>query len=417
MAVSSYIYPGGSNCPMIVQNTRQLFKKRFPSVIRCIAEGRMAGKDFIAIGCQDKKLHILDSNLNEIQAIEFQQWVRCIAIENITKDENGAILVGIGDSTMRLFRFTGKQYEESHVFNFNNFVNGCALIDVDGDGKPEIIGGSWDKTLKIFDSETYAVKWEEEFPQEIDLIKCADFNYDGRIEIGIAFRGGTFVVLEGKKGLPLWEYDCEKDIIACDVGYFDFSGYPYIVLGGNDQYLHFIDIKGQRIHKISTGDRITALGIGDIDDDDRNEILVGSGNDRLLCYDLKSNDLYSIDLKWKLHINGVVNTFLINDINADQKSEVLIGGYDTFLTGLQDNYIGIKPKVCLPVMPLFVCPKARLAPPQVVVPAAISVKTGTPLAQSVTPIAVNQPASSLFHDDNESRQIRPNESRVQQIEA
>ena len=87
---------------------------------------------------------------------------------------------------------------------------------------------------------------------QIDLIKCADFNYDGRNEMGIAFRGGTFVVLEGKGGFPLWEYDCEKDIIACDVGYFDFSGYPYIVLGGNDQYLHFIDIKGQRIHKIST---------------------------------------------------------------------------------------------------------------------------------------------------------------------
>ena len=35
--------------------------------------------------------------------------------------------------------------------------------------------------------------------------------------------------------------------------------------------------------------------------------------------------------------------------------------------------------------------------------------------RSVTPIAVNQPASSLFHDDNESRQIRPDELQCNRL--
>ncbi len=329
--------------PMIVQNTRNIFRKKFNGVIRCFGIGvtNELGK-FIALGSQNKKLIIMDPELSILQEIPFSQWVRCISIKDLNNDGNGELVVGSGDNSLRIFQFNGIDYNEIFHFQFDDFVDACVIEDITGDGDYEIIVGSWDKTLKIFSSKDliFELLKQTNFDYGIQKIMVQDINLNDRKEIILLLKGGGIKVIEGESFEELWEFKISTKINDCAIGILDETEYPMILIGGDDQKLYFFNTFGELICTKIYENRITSLLVDDINNNGLNEIILSTGQDNLMVFEFSDDNVLieNMKLRWKNRIHGVVLHLELNDINNDYKKELLYAGYDCSINAIQDFY-------------------------------------------------------------------------------
>ncbi len=349
----------GLEKPMIAQHIHSILRKKLPNVIRDIAIVTVRDNEsdkYIAVANQDKNLYILNFNGLEIfQKIEFSQWVRCVSTADLTKNGKSEIIVGLGDNTLRVFRFEEKEEEnegenEEGIMNFvefcsesfENFVSCCAIADLNGDSNLEIIAGSWDKTLRVFSLTETGLEelWRKELPFRIQSVKIADVLWNNRLEIVVLFKEGGLSVLNSINGSLIWEFSGEKSLLACDIGILDFSGYPYIVTGGNDKILYFLDMYGNVIHKTPIEDRITSILIADINGNSRNEVLLGMGSELLISYEFPDAILSQIRRRWKYKIHGVINKIITADFTLNLEKDIIFAGYDYAINIINDFHYG-----------------------------------------------------------------------------
>ena len=406
----------GNEKPMIVQYIHSVIRKKLPSVIRDIAVvtiGENEGDKYIAAANQDKNLYILTfDGLEEYQKIEFSQWVRSVTTADLTKNGNSEILVGLGDNTLRLLRFD----EETRFFTeicserFENFVNTCAIADLNGDSNLEIIAGSWDKTLRVFsykenknkadiefeneienpvenqieneiENETenqneikneikneienenkpdekgiFQELWRKELPYAIQSIKVADVLWNNRMEIVVLYKNGGLTVLNSQNGAQIWEFSGEKALLACDVGILDSTGYPYIITGGNDKNLYFLDMYGNVIYKMPVENRITSLLIADVNGNSRNEVLVGIESKFLITFEFPDALLSQIRRRWRYRIHGVINRIITTDFTSDGENEIIFAGYDYAINIIKDLFFGTEILSPIPTAPFHPVP-------------------------------------------------------------
>jgi outer membrane protein assembly factor BamB len=334
----------GSAKPMIVQHTRLLARRKFPLVVRTMAKGaidRGSGiESVLYLSCQDNKLLILTPNLDIIQEIVFPQWVRSIAIGDLNGDGSSDLVLGLGDKTLRILRWKESGYEEVFQHHFENFVNTVAVADVDGDGHPEVVAGSWDKSIVVLDGQEFKVKWTQKYPAEVDKIKIFDINRDGKLEIMAIFRGGILKTIEGSTGKDIWTYQDEKDLQALDVGVLDPKAEPYIITGGNSQKLLIFTGSGLKIHDVNIDEAIYTAVIGNIDGAEQNKVVISTQKNRIRILGLAGSDIITLEQKWNIRSSGAVNEILLTDLNGDEKSEIIYGGYDCAINVIQDFFYG-----------------------------------------------------------------------------
>jgi hypothetical protein len=344
MEASAFIQNSSSAKTMIVQHTRSIKHKKIPSVIRCIAHGNCGGENVIAIGAQNNTLYTLNSRLRITQEIPFKNWIRTVKIDDITNDGNCEIVTGSGDQYLRVFHLKDGEFSELSAQRFEGFVNTCAIADLNLDSKKEIIAGSWDKSIRVFrlNGDQLELIWRKDFEKEIHLVKAADILWDEQKELVVLFKGGGLAVLDGSNGDIIWEFNDGGELYACDVGPIDIKGYPFIVTGGKDKNLYFLSQTGEVVHTIPTDDRITSILVADVDGGNHNEVVITGAQKRVIVYEIKDTEITSLDIKWKVRTNGVINEIISGDVNGDLIDEILFAGYDCALTVLQDNYYGIK---------------------------------------------------------------------------
>ncbi|MHA1674674.1 MAG: hypothetical protein ACTSYI_13730 [Promethearchaeota archaeon] len=418
---------------MIVQNTRLIQKRKFPKVIRCIATGKCNQSSIITVGSQDKRLYILNSKFEEQQILEFPSWVRCVAAGDLTGDGNAEIVTGSGDQSFRIFKFfpatenqenqeddlndqenlenqdNSGEYKEIYYIEFDHFVNSCVIADINGNGRQEIVTGSWDQTINTFElhEDRLTLLWSKKFEKRITMLKVADTNWNGKKEIIALFKGGGMTVIQSEGLEELWSFETEKDLLACDIGAIEVSGLPIIVVGGNDHVLYFFDCDGKLVNQKSMEDRITSLMINDLDGDGNPELIVSEGALSLNVFKFYGPDLFSMDLKWKKRINHVVNDILLDDVNKDNKLDLIYGGYSGTLTAIQDFFYGESEPCFIRQVPPVRVPAVVLEEVSIITPAietsisqAVAIETGTgttKIANSVPVIGAFSPKYSRIY--------------------
>lgn len=332
---------------MIRQDTCQIAKQKFPQVIRCVAVGKTHDSPVIAVGSQDRNLYLLDDHFEEFQKIPFTRWVRSVALGDLTGDGNDELIVGGGDNSLHIFLYKPElhQFNEIYEYPFEHFVNSCIITDITGDGEMEILVGAWDQTihaLKLFE-DRLSLLWVQKCDKRVNVLKSADVNSDGRNEIVVLFRGGGLGVFSPENCEPLWLYDTPKELLCVDVGPVDELGNPYIIAGGDDAVLYFLNEKGELAHQIETNDRITALSLGDIDGDSNKDLIISEGEKVMRVFKFLGDSPESYEVKWIHRIKNTNTCLKIVDFNEDSQNEILFGGYQSYLTAIKDNYYGADP--------------------------------------------------------------------------
>ena len=185
--------------------------------------------------------------------------------------------------------------------------NAPALGDVTGDGRPEIVFGSWDQRIRVLDASCRELASYDNTDTVWSSPALFDSNADGKAEI---FIGGDATSFQG----------------STSGGFFRALRYT-----GSSQLT-------QLWVRLSSEAFQSAPAIGDINGDGRLEVVTGSG--RYYCVTVgrcaDSTKVWAFDLATGNDVPGWprtarYDTFLsspaIGDVNADGRTDVVIGSF------------------------------------------------------------------------------------------
>ncbi|MEM8929718.1 MAG: LamG-like jellyroll fold domain-containing protein [Acidobacteriota bacterium] len=218
-----------------------------------------------------------------------EEWVTAgdggsdLAIGNIDNDPAPEIV--IANSPGRVIDGVTGFLEWSEPTGFGERVR---TVDIDGDGRHEIVATDAWNTLRAWDGDTQSLIYATNAFSEIDALRVADLDSDGQLEI---------LVGEGQWGS-----------------------------------IHVHDaVTGLREQTIDNPDHgVTDMAVGDADDDGDLDLLWGAGYSSTGADYLRAYDLDSDTVEWvSEHITGPFYAMAHGDVDADGGPELVSGCFDS----------------------------------------------------------------------------------------
>lgn len=203
----------------------------------------------------------------------------------------------------------------------------------------EIVLGSYQGDIGIFDPRSEKTEWIYQSSSFIMDLKVADLERDGEKEILLVNVGGELTVLN-RQGQVVFTFKSGKPLYNVDTGNLTGDDHLEIACGGIDRYVYVLDTRGNLIGQSPEMERLVhRLAIGNLDNDDHDEILVVEnrvtgnilkfGNDSLESILRKNLTVPEEYVNWE-NPRGSFYPFSmqIRDLDGDGVNEV-IGG-DTY---------------------------------------------------------------------------------------
>ena len=267
---------------------------------------------------------------------------------------NGGVIVYRPDGSVQCRFLTRDTFNTSNGGPPDGFSDGVfstpAIGDVDGDGFPDIVFGSWDHYVHAIDRNCHELSG---FPYNTgDTVWSSpalyDVDHDGRLEIFVgndylgtpAFSGGVFHALDWQNGVvrQIWSRQI-TDVIQSSpaIGDINGDGRPEVIVGAGN---FFNRSDGHRVWAwdLATGATVpgwpaltggvtfSSPALGDLDGDGRPDVVIGSSDGWVRVY--KGNG----GLLWarQLLFNGgpghaITASPIIADMNGDGHNDVGVG--------------------------------------------------------------------------------------------
>ncbi|MCC6457785.1 MAG: VCBS repeat-containing protein [Caldilineaceae bacterium] len=282
--------------------------------------------------------------------------------------------------------------EDPTVFLMSHEIKLSSMlaIDLDGDGKQELIGGSVDGYISVIDGATYETVWDKNIAEYLppytnsrgetirytktriqSSLAAADLDHDGAFELVVATGGaepldadgpGAVVVLtyrgapdyfELMNGWPRYAFNALGDdapdgfISTPSLGDIDGDGDMEIVIGGMDRRIHAFHHTGNYVtgwpldrsylldgmSGILRESRSTA-SLADLDGDGVLDIIIGSNNYKIpncanpyLFYAVKGDSTPLPGFPFETTQN-IESSPAIGDINGDGSLDIVFGTGD-----------------------------------------------------------------------------------------
>lgn len=322
------------------------------SVLRC------GDESYLVFGGHDKTLYLMNQELNILDTITFDGWVRTTYPIDITGDGCEEILVGAGDGNFLVVKFVKGINKLAGIMNYKSI--GKVLCVTAGDftrnGNIELIHGSEDKTLKVFENIDstepkyifYYDSWVTsctlgflQLPKEKQPINA----------LIVGTKNGQLQLIYLKDNRPeiLWQKIYGTQINTIEIGDVTNDGFHEIVLGTDDSRVIILNSEGEDIKELPIEEgRPISLKLIDIDGDNAKEIVVGCADGSLRIYQNTNLNSTDINLKWKTSANNSIKIVSSMIDPADGLPNVIFGGYDRSLRCICDFEWGEKDSLEIP---------------------------------------------------------------------
>jgi len=315
-------------------------------------------ESYLVFGGHDKTLYLMNEELNILDSITFDGWVRTTFPIDITKDGCQEVLVGAGDGNFLVVKFVKGINKLAGIMNYKS--KGKVLCVTAGDftrnGNIELIHGSEDKTLKIFENidstdPKYVFYYDSWVTAcVLGFLKLLDVNKP-IYGLLIGTKNGMLQLIQFKEDKPdiIWQKDLGAQINTIEVGDVKNDGFNEIVVGTDASQLLILNSEGDELKSITLEEgRPISLKLVDIDGDNAKEIIVGCADGTLRIY--HNTNLNSIDLKlkWKASADNSIKIVSTMKDPKEDLTRIIIGGYDRSIRCICDFEWGKKPPLEIP---------------------------------------------------------------------
>jgi hypothetical protein len=322
------------------------------SILRC------DDKNFLVFGGHDKTLYLMDEQMNIIDDRAFDGWCRCSYSIDLDGDGCDEVLVGAGDGNFMVMKLNIQKKKLTGLMRYKSSkrINCCNAGDFTQDGDIELIFGSDDKTLKIFDdiqakSPKYILYYDSWVTAcTLGFLKLPD---DEKAIYGllVGTKNGLVQLIQFQDEMPeiLWQKNFDSQINDIKVGDVTNNGFNEILISTDDPKIRILNSEGEPIKEIDTEEgRPLSLLIEDIDGDNAKEIVAGCADGSLKVFHNPSLDSEEFELKWKTKVStSIKNVCYI--MGQDQNTKhIVFGGYDRKIHNVTDFEWGQKESLDIP---------------------------------------------------------------------
>jgi WD40 repeat protein len=321
-------------------------------------------ENFLAFGGHDKILYLMDEKMNIIDDREFDGWIRCSYPIDLDGDGCDEILVGAGDGNFMVLKLNVEKKKLAGLMRYKsaNKVNCCVAGDLTRDGNIELIIGSEDKTIKIFDSiKAKEPKFIFYFDSWVTACTLGFLQLPNEKEplygLIVGTKNGLLQLIQIKNNFPeiVWNKYFSSQVNTIKIGDVTNDGLNEILLGTDDSTIKILNSEGELVKEINSEEgRPISLLIEDIDGDKAKEIVAGCADGSLKVYHNPELDSKDIELKWKTKVPTSIKDvcYLIGD--EPDKKHIIFGGYDRTIRNVTDfewgqkNILNIPQKIKVP---------------------------------------------------------------------
>ncbi|NYT03299.1 MAG: WD40 repeat domain-containing protein [Candidatus Methanofastidiosa archaeon] len=265
-------------------------------------------------------VYFLDKDGNEIAIIPILGSVLDLDIGDVDSNGTYETLLGADDGSVYLFdeELNLLWNYKTRGYNFRTLI-----VDLNEDGLNEIMSVSWDNTYMLDGLGKLTKSYEtKHILRELYLDR-----YNNIIHVSRWFREdaenwkGTVVYSLNRNLAPMWEFRTETESSASALFDINNDGRDELIIAGTQGEIIVIDSKGSFLNRFDLPDRIFKI-----------EVMKEEGTNYLVA-GCKDNNLYVIDyntgnIEYKLQTQGWVETFSIVDINKDGKQDIIVGSND-----------------------------------------------------------------------------------------
>ena len=313
---------------------------------------------FLVFGGHDKTLYLMDETMNIVDDRTFDGWCRCSYSIDIDGDGCDEILVGAGDGNFMVLKLNVEKKKLIGLMRYKTSkrINCCIAGDFTRDGNIELIFGSEDKSLRIFDDikakePSYILYYDSWVTTcTLSYLKMPDIE-DPIYGLLVGTRNGLVQLVHFQDKMPdiIWQKNFNTQINDIKVGDVTNDGFDEIIICTDDPFIKILNSEGEPISEIDTDDgRPLSLLVEDIDGDNAKEIVAGCADGYLKVFHNPSLNSQDFELKWKTKVSTSIKNVCYCMDKQQNLKQIIFGGYDRTIRNVTDFEWGQKESLDIP---------------------------------------------------------------------
>ncbi len=287
------------------------------------------GKDDIAVGLEDGTVFIYDGpTRQEIGKLNTATTLTALAVADLDGDGTKEVIISDGIGVF-VYAADGSGLRWSTATGGGSSI---AVGNVDGDAAPEIVTTATGGKGYVIDGTSHAVEWEyiNGFGARVSL---GDLDGNGMLEIVAAAAWYKITVFDADSKTPKWEVTTNHDIASLLIADMDGDGILDILYGdAQGGTTHAIDTqtKSEKWSIYCSDSGVSGIALGDVDLDGAIEILWGAGGNSTGPDHLFVADPATKAIEWQsMHVDGPLSAVAIGDVDDDGEDEIVMVSFES----------------------------------------------------------------------------------------